>query len=67
MKRAEMDYEPPPQPTVGAAEAVAVEDEHASHAFLYVPDLSSRTGWASHHVPERVERQERRREVGFRR
>lgn len=66
--RSEFDYLEPPQPHMGAAEAVYEEAApHTTHAFLYVPDLSSQTGWAGHAVP--MERQERveRRPVGFRR
>lgn len=51
---------------MGAAEAALSDEDHAPHTFLYLPDLSSQTGWAGHRVPERRERTERR-DMGFRR
>ena len=51
----------------GAADTrAAVDDSHSTHAFLYVPDLSSRTGWSSHAVPAKEPPRSDRR-VGFRR
>jgi hypothetical protein len=44
------DFEGPRVLAVG--EAATFEDEHASHTYLYVPDLSSATGWGAHRVPE---------------
>lgn len=65
MKRAELDWPETPTPVIGGAEVIAPEDDHNSHTFLYIPDLSSETGWSGHKVPEHRERQERRT-VGFR-
>ena len=32
--------------------AEPLEADHGTHTYLYVPDLSSRTGWGAHAVPE---------------
>jgi hypothetical protein len=45
------DELPRPVPALGAAEAVEAPVEHAPHVYLYVPDLSTETGWAAHLVP----------------
>lgn len=57
-----------PAPVTGSANAIDIEEDeaHPSHAYLYVPDLSSQTGWGAHRVPERVDRKDRR-PIGFRR
>jgi hypothetical protein len=44
------DDDAAPVPTIGAAE-VADGDPHAHPIQLYVPDLSSMTGWSVHEVP----------------
>lgn len=62
------DEAPAPDVRVGAAsvETDTDEDDHG-HAFLYVPDLSSRTGWTAHPVPRRAPARDRdRRPIGFR-
>jgi hypothetical protein len=66
-KRAEWNFEQEvPSVTTGTAEIQGTDDDHGPHVFLYVPDISERTGWSTHRVPERTpERVERR--VGFRR
>jgi hypothetical protein len=64
--RAEQELLESPAPTLGAAEAILEDAQpHDTHVFLYLPDLSSPTRWAAHRVPERVERPETRRPVGF--
>lgn len=56
-----------PPPTLGNAE-VTSEEDHTSHTFLYIPDLSVETGWSTHRVPERPsERRSERRAMGFHR
>lgn len=65
MKRAELDWTRPAKTVIGTAEPLR-DDHNDSHAFLYIPDLSSQTGWSGHKVPQREEHKERR-EVGFRR
>jgi hypothetical protein len=43
------------------------DQDHSSHRFLYVPDLSSTTGWAAHAVPDPPSRPRlERRPLGFR-
>lgn len=54
-------------PIIGDAEAVAQDEDHMPHSYLYLPDLSSETRWSAHRVPERTDKVERRREMGFRR
>lgn len=64
--RSEDDWMEGKPPTIGGAEAIAADDDHGPHVFLYVPDASMETGWSTHRVPERkAERTER--VVGFRR
>lgn len=66
--RNEFDWSEVPYPTTiaGSSSSQIVEDvDHSGHLFLYVPDLGSETGWASHRLPERKERVERR--TGFHR
>jgi hypothetical protein len=44
------------------------DDDHGEHAFLYIPDLSSQTGWSAHRLPEsKNDRLTERRPMGFRR
>lgn len=67
-KRAEVDTHYEVAHTTGSAQGASGEDdEQHQHAFLYLPDLSSRTGWASHAVPERREKPRDRQPMGFRR
>ncbi len=56
-----------PTPTIGSAKPAQVDDDgHGAHVFLYVPDITMETGWSTHRVPDRVDRQEPRR-IGFHR
>jgi hypothetical protein len=54
-----------PEPTTGKVELQ--DDDHEDHGagWLYVPDLSSWTGWSSHKVPVPPADQARRRRIGF--
>lgn len=58
------DEEWRPDPVAGRAEVL--DDDHNPHSYLYVPDLSSATGWGAHAVPK-VEPATPRRPVGFKR
>lgn len=64
--RSEDDWMDGKPPVTGAAEAVASDDAHGAHVFLYVPDISERTGWSTHRVPERAPERAETRAVGFR-
>lgn len=52
--------------TIGLADPGDAPD-HSPHAYLYVPDLSQPTGWATHAVPDREPDVRPARAVGFRR
>jgi hypothetical protein len=66
MRRAELEGIDPATPTMGSAEAVGPDEGHTGHSFIYLPDLSSLSHWATHMVPPREEPRERH-PVGFRR
>ena len=63
---AELDDIEAPTPTMGGAEVLAADEEHSSHVYLYVPDLTERSGYSTHRVPERQAKRHERR-VGFHR
>jgi hypothetical protein len=58
------DEEPPATPTIGRAEPAEIEPDEHPAGWLYLPDLSSSTGWSSHAVP--IAERPRPRRVGFR-
>lgn len=64
-----MDFDDLPKASIiGDAEVAEASEQHNPHSYLYLPDVSSQTGWAAHLVPERVEKAERgHRPMGFRR
>lgn len=67
-QRAEVDTWYDVAPTLGHASSHTDDDDHEAHSFLYLPDISSQTGWAAHRVPERRDKREtlgRGRTVGF--
>lgn len=67
--RSEIDDIEVPFPVPGSASSNAGEptvDAHGGHAFLYLPDLSSETGWAGHRVPDPTSTQPARQSIGFR-
>jgi hypothetical protein len=61
------DEEEAPSFQFGKAES-SEDDEHTEHpaAWLYLPDLTSLTGWGSHPVPKQ-QPEKQRRQLGFRR
>ena len=56
-----------PEPVMGRADATQQEDEeHPFTGWLYVPDLSSTTGWTAYEL-RRPEPPQKMKHVGFRR
>lgn len=59
------ELEPAPEHRPGHVELSG--EDHASHVYLYLPDLSSTTGWVAHQVPMPSDPPARQpRPVGFR-
>lgn len=56
-----MDDDEHPAPVIGTAES---GEGHEHSAWLYLPDLESRTGWVNHQVPKGDQRSDKR--MGFR-
>lgn len=66
MTRAEDDDWMDGKPPVTGTATLADGEDHGPHVFLYVPDISERTGWSTHRVPDRVP-ERATHPVGFRR
>lgn len=63
----EDEDELPAPPVIGGAEG-APDEEHEAHGagYLYLPDLSSVTGWSGHRVPTGDPPKPERPPAGFR-
>ena len=62
------DDPPPARLTFGEIDTADHAHAHTHPAgWLYLPDMSSRTGWITHEVPELEPGEGRRQPVGFRR
>lgn len=60
----QLEDEDDPVVIVRTGSVELVDEEHGPHCYLYVPDLSSQTGWGAHRVPLGPDPAPRRR-VGF--